>query len=352
MSKLRKREEVSRFIIENIEKSPKGICRLASQRFGISTQAVNNHLRRLIEANLIEPCGKTRNRSYKLRPLTEWRGTYNIDGTLAEHVVWKNDVSKIIGTMPDNVLDIWHYGFTEMFNNAIDHSSGTGITVFIRKDALNTEMLLLDDGVGIFKKIHRELGLEDERHAILELTKGKLTTDPKHHTGEGIFFTSRMFDSFDILSGGTFFTHKFGDTHDWVLQLNVSQDGTGVWMRLANNTARTAKKIFDKFTSGDDYGFNKTIIPVELAQYGNDKLISRSQAKRLMARVDRFKVVIFDFKGVDFIGPAFADEIFRVFANEHPEIEMLHVHASKDVEAMIQKARGVRMGLASLEKIP
>ena len=70
-------------------------------------------------------------------------------------------------------------------------------------------MYLHDNGVGIFKKIQTELRLLDERHAILELAKGKLTTDPKRHTGEGIFFSSRMFDQFDILSGGIFFTHKF-----------------------------------------------------------------------------------------------------------------------------------------------
>ena len=40
--------------------------------------------------------------------------------------------------------------------------------------------------------------LLDERHAILELSKDQLTTDPARHTGDGIFFTSRMFDSFDL----------------------------------------------------------------------------------------------------------------------------------------------------------
>ena len=49
---------------------------------------------------------------------------------------------------------------------------------------------------------------------------------------------------------------------------------------LSNHTARTSKKVFDKFTSGDDYGFTKTIVPVKLAQYDENELISRSQAKR------------------------------------------------------------------------
>src|SRR5882762_5697831 len=54
--------------------------------------------------------------------------------------------------------------------------------------------------VAIFRKIATALGLANEAHAILELTKGKLTTDRQRHSGEGIFFTSRMFDWFGILS--------------------------------------------------------------------------------------------------------------------------------------------------------
>ena len=72
--------------------------------------------------------------------------------------------------------------------------------------------------------------------------------------------------------------------------MDVQRTGgrTMVFMRLNNHTARTLTKVFDQFTSGEDYGFNKTIIPVDLAQYGQDKLISRSQAKRLLARVELF----------------------------------------------------------------
>lgn len=78
---------------------------------------------------------------------------------------------------------------------------------------------------------------------------------------------------------------------------------------------------------------------VKLAQYGNDQLISRSQAKRLLARVELFKIVIFDFSGVDFIGQAFADEIFRVFAIQHPEVELTAVHANNKVKQMIERAK-------------
>ena len=68
------------------------------------------------------------------------------------------------------------------------------------------------------------------------------------------------------------------------------QNGTYITMQLRNSTARTAQEIFNKF-SDDNYGFTETVVPVRLAQYGNEQLLSRSQAKRLLIRVDRFKKV-------------------------------------------------------------
>ncbi|MBA3506153.1 MAG: DUF4325 domain-containing protein, partial [Betaproteobacteria bacterium] len=223
-----------------------------------------------------------------------------------------------------------------MFNNAVDHSGGTTITVQINKTAADAEMLMWDDGVGIFKKIQAAMGLLDERHAVLELAKGKFTTDPKRHSGEGIFFTSRMFDSFGIFSGGVFFSHEFGEPEDWISEVDQTRSGTAVWMKLYNHTARTTKKTFDQFTSDEDFTFNKTVVPVKLAKYGDDNLISRSQAKRLLARIELFKVVVLDFKEVPTIGQAFADEIFRVFANEHPDIQLVLVRANSEVKRMIE----------------
>jgi hypothetical protein len=229
-----------------------------------------------------------------------------------------------------------------MFNNAIDHSEGSRIRVEIRGTAATTEMIVSDDGIGIFRKIQNRLGLLDERHAILELSKGKLTTDPTRHSGEGIFFTSRMFDSFDIVSGGVSFSHTFDEENDWIRDNAQSANGTTVWMRLRNRTTRTTKKIFDQYVSGEDYDFSRTVVPVVLAQYAQDPLISRSQAKRVLARVELFRTVVFDFSGIKTIGRAFADEIFRVFTLAHPGIELQFVHANTSVRDMIKRARSAR----------
>ena len=331
-------EDIRRFILSDVEQHPKDVSARTAERFRITRQAVNKHLKKLVIEKALTPEGKTRYRSYRLAALSEWRHLYHIAPGLEEDQAWTRDVALALGNLPQNVLDIWHFCFTEMFNNAIDHSGGSTIFVKVARTAANAQMLLMDDGIGIFKKIQLAMNLLDERHAILELAKGKLTTDPEKHTGQGIFFTSRLLDSFDILSGGVFYTHTFGSEEDWILE-RPEDTGTAVFMKLNNHSSRTCKGIFEQYSSGEDYGFTKTVVPVKLAQYGEDKLISRSQAKRLVARVDQFKTVFFDFEGVETIGQAFADEIFRVFARSHPEIEVIAVKANPEVQGMINAAR-------------
>ncbi|HEX5340723.1 MAG TPA: DUF4325 domain-containing protein [Gammaproteobacteria bacterium] len=340
MPRIRQRgEEVRQFLLEHVTAHPTDIAKVAASHFKVSRQAINKHLHILEQEKVLKTSGQTRNKSYALCPIAKWTKEYEINVDLAEDVVWRNDIVAALGTLPENVMDIWHFGFTEMFNNAIDHSGAAKIYVEIDKTAVISKIFIYDDGVGIFKKIQLALNLLDERHSVLELHKGKLTTDPKNHTGEGIFFTSRMFDKFNILSGGVYFSHEFESDEDWILENERARRGTAVFLELNNHTSRTTKKVFDKFTTGDDYAFSKTIVPVKMAQYGDDKLISRSQAKRLLARVELFKIVMFDFKGVEGIGQAFADEIFRVFAKRHPEITVQEFNANTAVKRMISRVK-------------
>ncbi|MEO7144246.1 MAG: DUF4325 domain-containing protein [Bryobacteraceae bacterium] len=330
--------DVRAFILSNVEKHPTDVSTVAAAHFGISRQAVNKHLKKLVLEQALNPAGKTRNRSYRLAALPEWTRLFKIVPGREEDQAWTQAVAPALGSLPQNVHDIWHFCFTEMFNNAIDHSNGSEILITLRRTALNTEMMLEDNGVGIFRKIQAAMNLADERHAILELAKGKLTTDPEKHTGQGIFFTSRLLDPFDILSGGVFFTHNYDSHEDWIIERPQASPGTTIFMKLDNHTSRTCKSIFDQYSSGSDYAFTKTVVPVKLAQYGEDKLISRSQAKRLLVRVELFKSVVFDFEGVEAIGQAFADEIFRVFARRHPEVELIPIHAKAQIQGMIRTA--------------
>ena len=116
-------------------------------------------------------------------------------------------------------------------------------------------------------------------------------------------------------------------------------NGTFVTMGIDVNSTQTQVEVFDRFSDKEeDYGFTRTHVPVALARHGTENLISRSQAKRLVARFDRFKDVLLDFATVPMIGQAFADEVFRVFQNAHPDIKLRWVNATVEVEQMIRRA--------------
>jgi anti-sigma regulatory factor (Ser/Thr protein kinase)/23S rRNA pseudoU1915 N3-methylase RlmH len=329
-------EQIRRFILENVETHPADVVGLTAERFQISTQAVRVHLQRLRSQNLLAEEGTTSDRVYGLRILDDWQKTYPLASGLHEDEILDVDISGVIADLPQNVRSIWSTAFTEIFNNVLDHSAATEASVEIRKTAINTQMVIHDNGVGIFKKIQQARNLPDERYAIMELSKGKFTTDPSKHSGEGIFFTSKMVDQFDILSGGLYFTRKPNSQMDWVSE--KFKNGTTVWMKLDNRSTREPKDVYDRFT--EDFAFTKTAVPVKLAQVGSSGLVSRSQAKRILVGIDRFKVVSLDFTGVDWIGQSFADEIFRVYQNAHPEMQFQVEGANADVSGMIQRAKG------------
>jgi anti-sigma regulatory factor (Ser/Thr protein kinase) len=336
-----KRNEIRDFIIWNIRDHPSDIVRFTQEKYELSRPAILRYIHNLVDENSIDVNGSTKNIRYSLKPLHISNNSYKLKASLEEDRVWRNDVLPLFENIKENIEHICHYGFTEIFNNAIEHSEGTEIKTVISKWVDRIIMEIADDGIGIFNKIQRQYNLEDPLHAILELSKGKLTTEPASHSGEGIFFTSRMFDSFRIGSGNLFFGHKI---HDMFYETNQNIKGTKVIMEISLISKRTTKSVFDKFISNpDDYGFDKTIIPVELARYGNENLVSRSQAKRLLTRLDKFKTVAFNFENVKSVGRAFADEIFRVFANSHPNITILSINDNKSIRRLIDEIEGVNI---------
>jgi anti-sigma regulatory factor (Ser/Thr protein kinase) len=232
----RRGEEVRNFILQSVEAHPSDVARLAAEKFKISRQTANEHLRRLCAEEVLTGTGETSARIYTLRVLKNWQKTYQLASGIQEDEILDVDVATAIGDLPQNVRSIWGTAFTEMFNNVLDHSSAAEATVEIRKTAIDTQMVIYDNGVGIFKKIQQALSLPDERYAIIELSKGKFTTDPSKHSGEGIFFTSRMCDQFDLLSGGLCFTRKPNSQLDWVSE--KFKNGTTVWMKLDNRSTR------------------------------------------------------------------------------------------------------------------
>ncbi len=336
-------EIVRRQILRDVIHHPNDIAAHIGQIFSITRQAVNKHLKKLTDEGWLRAEGSTRKRTYTLGQLRSNLITFQIKPDANEHKIYFESFSWVVDGIPKNVEDIVFYGFTEMVNNAIDHSEGTHCTVRVKRESELISIVVMDNGEGIFRRITRLCDLVDERQAIIELSKGKLTTDPTRHSGQGIFFASKMFDAFVIDSHGLKFSHNHKKKYDWLHEIDTYENdlGTFIYMEISLASVRKEKEIFDQYTAGedDDFAFNKTVVPVNLARFGHEQLVSRSQAKRLLSRIENFKIVLFDFEDVDEIGQAFADEIFRVYKLRHPEISLFDANASPDVKAMIKRAQ-------------
>lgn len=333
----RQNSEIKEFLLRNIDEHSKDITALAIKKFGLSRTSILNYLHRIIEEGLVSVSGTTNNRIYKLNTISEGTFKVAVFRDIDEDSIWRFRVFPFLKDIPKNIIDICQYGFTEMFNNIADHSQSNDALIVYKQTYSEISITLIDYGVGIFNKIQKDFDLEDPRSALLELSKGKLTSDKSRHAGEGIYFTSRMFDKFSLMSGNLFYARERAD-NGWLIETKDEKDnykGTYVRLRIATNATWTSRDVFSKYQD-DDLRFRKTHVPVILGKYPGEQLVSRSQAKRILARFDNFVGICLDFSGVESIGQPFADEIFRIFKNAHPEIPITAVNTTPEIESMIK----------------
>lgn len=83
--------------------------------------------------------------------------------------------------------------------------------------------------------------------------------------------------------------------------------------------------------------FDKSRTTVRLFEF-DVPFVSRSEAKRLARNLERFREVVVDFRGVEEVGQGFADELFRVWAGDHPETKLVPVNMNRPVTLMVQRA--------------
>ncbi len=334
-----KRDQVKKYILEKIDHNQSRIAKYASEVYGTSLNTIYRYIRELEADGVIyKENGTYRLTSKKFKIyLKRSSGEMNEEDTIYEKYV-----KPYVRKLPDHVQQIWQYAFMEMMNNAIDHSGSQGVHLAISQTYMDTRIMIIDDGIGIFRKIKEYYGYESLDDAVNELFKGKLTTDSQNHSGEGIFFTSRVLDGFAAVSDGKIFTHdKYEEHHrnleDIPAMLNWKDyKGTIIYMELSNFSKKILKEVFDMFSDVDG-GFTKTRIPVK--NIFETYPVSRSQAKRLCHRFDKFQEVELDFADVQEIGQGFAHEIFVVFQNKHKNVALTPVNTNEDVQKMINHVK-------------
>lgn len=304
-------------------------------RAGLTRQAVQYHLKKMVRSGDLDPVGAGRARRYR-RPLL-FEATLETRG-LQEDQVWK----EVRAAVPElerlnwNAERVANYAFTEMLNNAIDHSGSQHVRVTVGDGAERLWLVVADRGVGAFEHVRRHAALEDHVAAIQEISKGKMTTDAKRHTGQGIFFTSKAVDWFSIASNGwRWVVDNLRDDH--AIGESETRKGTVVRLEVDPNTERNLAAIFDEYTDEDTLAFDKSRTIVRLFEF-DVPFVSRSEAKRLARNLERFREVVVDFRGVEEVGQGFADELFRVWAGDHPRTELVPVNMNRAVALIVGRA--------------
>ncbi|NTV40952.1 MAG: DUF4325 domain-containing protein [Candidatus Moranbacteria bacterium] len=265
---------------------------------------------------------------------------------LEEHVV----LDKVESEMPqilqqkENIRSIFAYAFSEMLNNAIEHSATDKIKIEIEIKNKTLIFVIDDFGIGVFRNVMKNRNLKSELEAIQDLLKGKVTTMPELHSGQGIFFTSRAGEEFILESFGyrLIVNNEIKDVFLQEIRGSKMKKGTRVTFKLNVESTKHLKEIFDEFANIDeesDFGFDKTEVKVKL-YLRNGIHISRSQARRVLVGLENFRMVVLDFDKVPMIGQAFADEIFRVFHNKYPKIKIKAINMNDAVKFMIDRVEG------------
>ncbi len=317
---------------------PQDLATHLVQRLSMSRRSAVKTIARLVETQWLVQQGTPRRPHHVpglLRQVVQRYPLADLDETLP----WLRDFAPFFA-MPPQVMRMAQHAFGELVNNAIDHSGGASVTVSMRQTPAHLQLLVSDDGCGLFAKVARSFQIDDPALAMLELSKGKLTSDPERHTGRGLFFSSRIADVLDLHANDTAFQHRAWQRHRWSRATPAARHGTSVFVAIALDTTRTLDAVLREHScDGQGHAFERTVVPLQLLTAPSCALDSRAQAKRAALRLQQFRHAQLDFAGIAEVGHGFADELFRVFARSHPQLALEPVNMALGVRALIDSVR-------------
>lgn len=335
--------DIRKIIIKHLNRKKELKIAEIVKETGLSRAYIHRFFKELQNEGKIVLIGRTNQARYALakqsnlskKPLSFRRTLLNKD--LFEDLVL-GDIKRetaIFHKLKNNVADTLDYAFTEMLNNAIEHSKSKKILIQIEKTNKTVKFTVTDWGIGIYHDIKRKFKLRSTLEAIETLLKGKQTTVPESHTGEGVFFTSKVADKLSIRSSSKnlIFDNRINDI--FVRDIKPVK-GTRVVFEISALSKKKLSIVFREYTS-KGLIFDKTKVNVKLFELAKGSYVSRSQARRLLFGLDKFKKIILDFQKVQTVGQAFTDEIFRVWQKRHPNIKIEYINSNKNIEFMISR---------------
>jgi anti-sigma regulatory factor (Ser/Thr protein kinase) len=301
-----------------------GLASHVMERLDISRPRALKLLQTLVKSQWLNKAGPNHRPVYSPGALRQVVQRYSLAG-LQEDQPWRHDFAPYFA-LPEAVQRMAQHALTELLNNAIDHSGGTTVAVSMRQTATQLQLMVSDNGCGLFAHIETFCGIGDAQTAVLELSKGKLTSAPQQHSGHGLFVVSQIADVLNVQANAQAFQRRAWASTPWHNSKgNSMAGGTSVYVAIALDTARSLDQVQRaNSNSGQAYAFERTVVPLHVLGQGVDGvLVSRAEAKRAVSRLTLFKRAEIDFAGISDIGQGFADEMFRVFRNQHPGVELV-----------------------------
>jgi anti-sigma regulatory factor (Ser/Thr protein kinase)/DNA-binding MarR family transcriptional regulator len=316
----------------------------------LSRQRAFQLLAKLVHRGKVIQTGERRGRRYSLPNVSfEVRDRIELaleNKNLKEHEVLMDIRDRFVPLKlaSENVKSIFDYAFSEMLNNAIEHSESSRMAVSVLTSGHTADgspsqfsFIIRDYGIGAFRNLMKKRALTSELEAMQDVLKGKVTTAPEAHSGQGIFFTSKAADRFSLRSYGWEMRVDNNVPDIFFLADDAPLEGTEVRFDIDYHSSRHLIDVFRAFESEDgSQDFDRTEIHVRLFIHGTIH-VSRSQARRILVGLDKFKRVTLDFDRVPTIGQAFADEIFRVFRLKSPHVRIQVINANEAVRFMIDR---------------
>ena len=330
--------QATRWITEEALRHPADLAPRVAALLGVGRPAVQRLLRRLEQAQWLQRMGTARRPHDRPGALRQVVRRYLLDG-LDEAWPWQRDFAPAFD-LPAPLARMAQHLFGELLNNAIEHSGGSCVTVSMRQTPTQLQLLVSDDGRGVFDAIAEHFDLADPALAMLELAKGKLTTQPDRHSGRGLFFCAKLADIFDLHANDAAFQQRAWLPDQWFTSKPACRRGSSVYAAIGLDSERTLDAVLRHYSrDGAGYGFDRTVVPLKLITQPHTGLESRAQARRVAARLTQFQRVELDFTGLADVGHGFVDELFRVWRRDHAQLELEPVNMAPRVAALVDSVR-------------
>ncbi|HET6347683.1 MAG TPA: hypothetical protein VFH88_01235 [Candidatus Krumholzibacteria bacterium] len=228
-------QAIREFILDCVASSPRSIARQVAQAYGISRQAANRHLDVMVAEGLLEQQGYTRSKEYRLRRMSTLNRELRVTPVLNPDRLWDDHIAPVLHDDRPAIRDLCHGAFCELIQNVIGHAHAAWVTVSFATTARHVDIMVGDDGRGIFHELAEKIGVRNPREAA-DLMADHANARSTDFPAARLLLLARNFEWLEITSSGVTLTYDAGPESWSVAEGESAGKGTKVSMRLGRGS--------------------------------------------------------------------------------------------------------------------